>query len=91
MDSYLQTDPVRVIQGHDKEDVFYFHYADNSVTDRKGNRVYLSDTIEGAQEITIVNIIEDMFRYIYSYCKAASDAFEEDRKFGDDVVWKEMV
>lgn len=78
------------IQGRKGRDVYYFNYADNSVTDKIGNRVILQENIDGVQDITLVDALDILFHRLYLSSNSASNMFVADRNLPPDVKWVRM-
>ena len=81
---------VRKIQGRKGRDIYYFHYEDNSVTDKIGNKVFLNQNIDNVQEITLQDALDSLFHNLYLHSNAADTLFLEDKKIGKEITWIRM-
>lgn len=86
---FLKPERIVKIQGRKGRDVYYFNYADNSVTDKIGNRIVLSDNIDGVQDILVQDYIDDIFHNLYTRANSVSEGFGVMRNMGD-VKWVRM-
>ncbi|MBQ8945688.1 MAG: MerR family transcriptional regulator [Lachnospiraceae bacterium] len=83
-------DRIVKIQGRKGRDVYYFNYADNSVTDKIGNRVILQENIDGVQDIVLQDYLDDLFHKMYHTANSVSEGFVTMRKMRD-IQWIRMT
>ncbi len=83
-------DRIVKIQGRKGRDVYYFNYADNSVTDKIGNRVILQENIDGVQDIVLQDYLDDLFHKMYHTANSVSEGFATMRKMRD-IQWIRMT
>lgn len=83
-------DRIVKIQGRKGRDVYYFNYADNSVTDKIGNRVILQENIDGVQDIVLQDYLDDLFHKMYHTANSVSEGFVAMRKMRD-IQWIRMT
>ncbi len=73
---------VKIIKSYERDDVYVFNYADNSVTDSAGNRIMLDETPDGVQDVLVEDYIDDMFSQIYRSLRSISVGFKDERLHG---------
>lgn len=90
IDEFFGTDRIVKIQGRKGRDVYYFNYADNSVTDKIGNRMYLMEDIDDVQALTLVDELDNLFHQMYEISNEVNGMFRYDKKHKGEVKWVRM-
>ncbi len=82
---------IKIIKSYDRDDVYVFNYADNSVTDSAGNRIMLDETPDGVQDVILEDYFDELFGRILGLKKSIHTVFESERQMGGKMKWVRMV